>query len=140
LLTFLRLCCCQRLIDLAHRLPHALQIRLPAGAWQRTSAHVNGRLFADLGQRMKTVFRANENRDSPDIRMRNARPALHAPPTVNTRRIPSAACVSVIPYGIVCGSEQICQQLGLFQKFIKEKKSCHKFARPHNSSNAHHRV
>jgi hypothetical protein len=40
---------------------------------------------------MKAVFREEEIGDLPDIRIRNARPALQAPPTVNTRRRPAVA-------------------------------------------------
>ncbi len=44
----------------------------------------------------------NGKHDAPDMRMRNARPALHAPPIVKTRRRPAVAWVSETPYGIVC--------------------------------------
>jgi len=105
LLTFLRLRYCQRLIDLVHRLRHAPQTRLPAEVWQRKSAHVGEQLFAALAQKIKIGFLGDEMRDAPDIRIRNARPALQAPPMVKTRRSPAVACVSESPCGIVCGSE-----------------------------------
>ena len=40
---------------------------------------------------MKAVFQKKEIEDSPDIRIRKARPALQTPPIVNTRRRPAVA-------------------------------------------------
>ena len=40
---------------------------------------------------MKAVVREKVKGDSPDIRIRNARPALQAPPIVNMRRRPAVA-------------------------------------------------